>query len=331
MEDAIWEFIRLKKIPKGSVFLFPDFYCLDVLQNIQRHGFIYKLWKVDKDFNTDIKKFTEYIAKYKPKIIFIFHSAGITSNVLHDKSWMSVLPQDCFIIEDSVHRVVDPSQVSLFHKNHIIMDSLRKVLPLPGSFMYGSPDTISYSQKPYRLSRYVLSSTALYAMFSFILQIGCVLNSAFITDFAYKKILQLHDDIIGDSWESYPGLPWIPFIHSFIDFEKIRKLKKRQVLVYKKFMTKLYKNKTNFYEIKIPESEYKNMHVYPVGLYIPEKQTDRLIQYLHNHNISAWIKFPGCEWNKDRSCLFLPLGFHVSDAEIQYAADTLLRFTAIQK
>lgn len=334
MEDGLWEFIRQKKIPKGAVFLLPDFYCVDVLNNIKNHGFIYKQWKMDKDFNTNINDLIKLIQKTKPKIMFIFHPAGITSNVLSDTKWINYIPEDCYIIEDCVHRLINPAEIHLIHTRHVIMDSLRKVSPIPGSLVYGSTEILSYRQSPFRLSRYFLSSTILFIIFRIVLKIGCIFHSAQLTDFAHQKILQKHDDIIGDSWESYPGLPWVPIIHRFFNFKKVENMKKRQVHVYKKFMESVYGNKNDkniFYEISIPESDYKNLHVYPVGLKIPESKSKQLVDYLHKHNISVWVKFPGCSWNNNQSCLFLPLGFHVSDEEIQYVVSNLNDFIASQK
>lgn len=326
MEDAIWEFTRKMNIPKGSLFLFPDFYCVDVLNNVKMHGFQYKLWKVDRHFNTNIDAFIKLIIKEKPRMVFVFHAAGITSNLFKDTRWVPYLPPDSFIIEDCVHRLVNPAEIKLINKRHIIMDSLRKDSPLPGSFVYGAKETLTYTPSPYRFSWYLVSTSIWYILFRWILKLGSLLNNAHMTNFAHEKILQIHDDIIGDSWESYRGLPWVPLIHRFIDFRKIEQLKVHQVKMYKKLMQRIYSSSQFFYEIEINEKDYKNFHVYPVGILVPESETKNLILYLHKNNISVWIKFPKCDWNKKKSCLFLPLGFHVSDAEIEYAVNKIIDF-----
>lgn len=329
MEDAIWEFTRRKGILKGSLFLLPDFYCVDVLNNIENHGFNYKLWPVDKNFNTDIPEFIALIKKTKPKIIFVFHAAGITSNLMTDTRWLKYVSPDTVIIEDCVHRLINPEKIKLFDDRHVIMDSLRKDSPLPGSFVYGSATMLSYKQSTYRLSKYFLSTVFWYIIFRWVLMLGCLANSSKLTNFAHQKVLQIHDDIIGDSWESYRGLPWIPIIHRFINFKKVEKLKRRQVNLYKKLMKPVYQNsskKNIFYEIIYPVSDYEKLHVYPVGVTVPESKTKSLISFLHKHNISVWIKFPKCKWNEDTACLFMPLGFHVSDKEIHYAVEKLHQF-----
>ena len=329
MEDALWEFTRKKGIAKGSLFLIPDFYCGDVLQNISRQGFRYKLWKMDRHFQTNVDSFINLIKRYEPQVVVIFHPAGITSNLMNDTQWINHLPKDSYIIEDAVHRLINPSNIKFTHKRHVIMDSLRKDSPLPGSFIYGSEENLSYKQSPFRLSRYFVSSTFLYILFRLILYIGSLLNLSVVTDFAHEKVLKMHDDIIGDSWDSYPGFPLVPILHQFLNFEKIEHIKQHQVTLYKKNMQSVYQNpnKQNiFYEISIPKSDFKNLHVYPVGINLPAVKTKKLVAYLHKNNISVWVKFPECEWSTKNACLFLPLGFHVSDSEIIYTVNKLESF-----
>lgn len=97
-EDAFWDLLRHKNIPKGSVVLVPRFYCMDVLENIERHGFIWKMYDLDKHFQTDSQALQQAIKQYQPRMILIFHVAGISSNIMKDRSWLGTISADTLIM-----------------------------------------------------------------------------------------------------------------------------------------------------------------------------------------------------------------------------------------
>ncbi len=318
-EDALWDLIRNKNIPKSSVFLIPDFYCVDVLNNITGHGFKVVLYKLNKHFQPDLIQFNTLIKEHNPAIIFIFHACGITSNLLIDRQWMNTIPEETIIIEDAVHRLVNPEEITLHKKNHIIIDSLRKVSPLPGSFLYGRKEFINYTVPRKLISRYTLSSTLLFIVFKVSLSIGMLFKIQKTVIFAHTRILQVHDDIIGDSWQSYAGLPVIPFIHAHINFKKIEKVKEKQVELYNKVTFE--KQNRSAYHVQIPKDDFKNLHVYPLGW--NEKPDTELINTLHSKGIGIWFKFPDSEWSNDKGVLFLPLGFHTTTNDIYSLANAV--------
>ncbi len=313
-EDALWELLRKKQIPLGSTILFPNFYCMDVLENVAKHGYKWQLYELDKNFQSTPQILVEAIHQHEPRIVILFHACGITTNLLKQTDWIKSIPPETIIIEDCVHRLTNPKEVELLNDNHFVMDSLRKDSPLPGSFIYGTHKGLNYKQSNQDFSTYQISSTMLFILFRLTFLLSQLLNSGKLSNFAHHTLLKAHDDIIGDSWKSYPGLPWIPFIHSFINFEKIEKLKTEQAKLYTELLKELFTPDSQFYKINIPESDYGKLHVYPLGL--KHNRPEKLIEYLNKHNLNIWTKFPDCPWSEDKSVLFLPLGFHIHKKDI---------------
>ncbi len=315
-EDALWELLRNNNIAKGETLLFPNFYCMDVLDNVVKHGYKYQLYTLDENFNHDSNEIKLLITKYNPAIFVIFHACGITSTIFSDKELLEKIPTTTIILEDCVHRLINPEEIIFISHNHIIMDSLRKVSPLPGSCVYVEKTSqLINSPNITRKSQYTRSSKILFQLFRLTIQLSTYFNSAYIANFAHTKILKLHDDIIGDSWQSYIGDYSVLEQHKHIDFKKIEEKKKEQAILYAKLFEPLWKTNTNLYKINIPASDYKNLHVYPIGFKCSPNTS--LEKFLLDHNASIWFKFPDCPWSADKSVLFLPLGFHISNNEIE--------------
>lgn len=323
-EDGLWQLLAEKKITKGSTILVPDFYCMDVLENILGHGYVWKMYQLDEHFQIDESLFLEIITKEKPAVILLFHACGITNTLTKDWSWVSQIHSQTLIIEDAVHRLVNPQDVHIVSDQHVLMDSLRKDSPLSGSFMYGTADCLSFSPSKVRwFSWYFISSSLSFFVFRFVLQLAVFFNIGWIVAFAHQKVLKFHDDIIGDAPDSHGGLPWMPFVHQFIDFAKIERYKQKQAELYSQLFDLHLAGNENFYKINIPESDFPYLHVYPVGY---EHVDHRLEDFLAKKNMPIWFKFPDCPWSAKRGVLFLPLGFHVSDREIEKVMEQLANY-----
>ena len=331
-EDGLWDLLYKNNIPKLSTILIPDFYCMDVIENIKRHGYNVTLYPLDLYFTIGSNKFKNLIKKVNPSVIIIFHPAGITSCLIHDQSWLKEVTSQTFIIEDCVHRLVNPEELSFIHPNHIIMDSLRKDSPFRGSFMYGQKLYSNFPQTNRLLDTYTLSSTLLYFLFRSILEMSAVFPIPKLTKYAHEVILQKHDDIIGDSPFPHRGLPFIPFLHKHLNFNTLETIKIKQVKLYFSLINTWLKQKQNsqtslsFYLFPIPFSDYKKLHVFPLGIKCTPKQGETLRSYLHKKGIIVWIKFPDCPWSKNQQVLFLPLGFHIKTTYISYIVKTVINF-----
>jgi hypothetical protein len=320
-EDGLWDLLQKRHIPKGSTLLVPDFYCMDVISNIKSHGWNVEYYCLDNSFQISSTSFGGYCIKYNPSVVIIFHAVGITSTLSVDRSWTNTLQKDAIIIEDNVHRLIDPEKISIPHNNWYILDSVRKVSPLAGSFLYGTIPGMTFPQTTSRFNIfYVCSSFLLFILFRLTLLFGHIISSFSLIYFAHKKILLHHDTIIGDSVIPFRGLPIISYIHSFFNFEKVSKRKTTQVKLYE---TLLWQQTIKiFYRIQIPMKDYPMLHAYPIGVY--GKISNSLYAVFKSRGMMIWGKFPDAPWSQNRTVLFLPLGFHINDTDIHNICNTIL-------
>lgn len=321
-EDGLWDLLNKKNISKKNVFLIPNFYCVDVLDNIEHHGYKYVLYPVDDNFQIHEQTFISLLKKHKPSVVFIFHAAGITCELVHQKQWLEYISKKTLIIEDAVHRLINPEKITFIHSHHIIMDSLRKVSPLYGSYMYGSHSLLDFSQQGFIFSKDFLFSTVYYHLFRCILNIGSFFNNVSVTDYAFK-VLKKHDDIIGDSIESIRGLSLTPLLHPYINFNKIETVKKKQAELYHRFLQKL--TQPYIQEFNIKQTYYKHLHVYPLLILSEPK---KLVSYLHKHDIIVQCKFRDSQWSREKGVLFLPLGPHVTNSDIENVCNKIAQYSA---
>lgn len=321
-EDGLWEIAKTLFPDKKSIhFLVPDFYCSDVLDNIKLHGHTYTYYRLDKNFQISDGQLATYISQFEPDIVMVFHAAGIYSQCL-DKLFTN---KSVLLIEDSVHRLVDPINLRGGFNNRIVMDSLRKVSPISGSRMIASKKIIEkFHNINTHYSKYFIISRIYYFVFRNILRMGFYLNNSTLTSFAHKTILKAHDDIIGDSELPHVGITKnIKDIERF-DYKKIRILKYKQVKLYEKYLQNIF-TKNSFYKIEIPKSDFGELHVYPLGFDGPPNES--LEKFLFTKGIVVWFKFPDCPWSEKRSVLFLPLGFHMSEEKIKYTTEMIKEWT----
>lgn len=325
-EDGLWVLLKKYRIPKKSTILIPDFYCTDVVDNIRSHGYTPVFYPLDDQLAISKEKLDRYIQQHIPHVIIIFHACGITRISQEYISSLCDTHADTLVIEDAVHKLVAPNTISLRQTNHYLMDSLRKVSPLPGSFLYQNGKAPSVRpDATIREWRYSLSVHITFWFFRTIFVMGTILHNARLIQFAHEKTLKIHDDIVGDSDGGYAGFTLIPHIHAFIDFEKIQQLKYTQVQLYEHYLDDVLKTSPLWYRIYIPDNQKKDLHVFPVG--IKKKNVNsifsRIEAYLHAHNIIVWFKFPDSSWSAHRGILFLPLGFHISHSDIKQTAHRL--------
>lgn len=307
-EDALWDVLPTLGIAKGSTLLLPDFYCMDVAQNIISHGYIVKYYPLDTSFQISESLFTKYVQKFQPSAVVIFHACGIRSTILQTPFLRLLMKKGTVVIEDAVHNLIDMSAIAVQHKNHIIIDSLRKVSPLPGSFVYGKPEVIELLQQHVTsISWYSIQSGLYYFLFCIGMKFASILSSAKLAHLLHRHVLKWHDDIIGDELRSHKGLPIIQHIQRYIDVQRIQHVKQHQVALYMQ----------TFHSLHIPQQTLphtQELHVFP---YITSPRiAEKLYPLLAKKNIYVTQKFMDSPWGKRHAVLFLPLGPHVSNNEI---------------
>lgn len=325
-EDGLWVLLKNRCVPKGSVILIPDFYCMDVVNNIRAHGYSPVLYPLDDHFRITPKKLDSYIKIHTPCVTIIFHACGLTHISEATISKLFSKYKDMLVIEDSVHRLVHPELVTLVHPNHYIMDSLRKVSTLPGSFLYRKSDAPPIvSDKHFNEWRYLLAVVYKYILFRMLLVWGTIFRSPAIIRHSHERMLLSHDNIVGDSIGGYSGFFGVPHIHRYFNFAKIQKLKYAQATLYTKLIKHLVRKQPAWYSIDIPDHMKKDLHVFPVGRKGTNlrKEYQRIQKHLHKHGIISWFKFPDSPWSTKHGVLFLPLGFHITNRDVHFIMKTL--------
>jgi hypothetical protein len=321
-EDGLWDFLQHKFPPSSKVtLLVPGFYCSDVLDNLKLHGYKYLYYPVDKNFQISPSLFRVYLWLYRPEVVVIFNACGITSNLFSDTSWLSDLPVTSWILEDNVHNLTNPGHLKLLTNRHLIMDSIRKVSPIPGSRMFGGPQALNFAQhRSSYFSPYFLSSFIYYLIFRLILNLGFTVHFSRLIIWAHDYWLAKHDDIIGDSFLPQSGFSLFTLLINRINYQKISQLKISQVKIYEKLFQPIYQSRY-FYHVEIPKTDYGNLHVYPLGFNGPPDM--QLEKYLEDHGLPVWFKFTDAPWCANRGVIFLPLGFHIKKSDVQYLVQVL--------
>ena len=330
-EDCLWNLLKSQHIAQRATIFIPDFYCMDVVQNIQNHGYTPVFYPLDEHFQISKTKFDQLRRKYKPSVIVLFHSCGIQNKLLSDSHYIKEIAQNTLVIEDAVQRLVNPEKIQIHHTNHVIIDSLRKTSPLHGSFIYGSKQLIA--NLDYKITdaepRYQFLSFLLFVVFRIIFVVGVICNSSLLVRYAHTHILKKHDDLIGDSRFGHSGPWYIPLIHQYICFSSFEKLKLKQSFQYVELFKKTQSIQM-LYNIHIYKKNYSYLHVFPVGFNLNIKYSHESInEYYRQLGIPVWTKFPDCPWSKTRAVLFLPLGFHVGYNEIDRVCRLLERMDHI--
>ena len=336
-EDALWELLPQRGIAQGSLVLVPDFYCIDVVENIQAHGYRTEFYELDDQFQMQEQAFKARVLELQPAVVILFHAAGIQCQLVTQSAIEWLGQKGCLVIEDCVHRLVNPSSVQIFGTHHLVMDSLRKVSPLPGSMIYELKGNARANQKTqhravawHQLSiqadlvefLYQYQALFIFGFFQVVQMLAIMTQSVWLMQYAHQVILKKHDNLVGDSKRGYYGWDMWKWLHSFIHFDKFEKLKQQQVRYYTALLGQaLHQHDEHFYQIKIAQLDEPKLHVYPLGLRRP--MPTHHLHWLHQHGVVVWPKFSDSPWAKNRGVLFLPLGFHVSDADIQKAVSVV--------
>ncbi len=318
-EDALWVLLRSNDVPKNSVILVPDFYCIDVVDNIKAHGYRVEFYALDDHFQTTERSLQGAIQTYRPRVLIIFHACGILSTLSgHIDSLLRTNP-DLVVIEDAVQRLLHPEKLTVRTLRHYVIDSLRKVSPLPGSFLYRHHDSPAVIPDPaYKEWRYMLVSSAFYVWFRILNSLGTLLHNSRLIIYAHESVLRTHDDLIGDSYGGYAGSALFKRIHRHVDFDKIEKIKEQQAILYDTLLHGLISRYPMWYRISIPKNDLGKLHVYPIGLDHPRLLL--MMKYiqskLHTNGIPLWFKFTDAPWSEKHGVLFLPLGLHIHRKDI---------------
>lgn len=303
-EDALWDILKKKRVKKGATILVPEFWCGDVEKNIKAHGYKIEHFPISKYFKVNVREFISIMSKKKPEVVIIFHPFGVTSNLFEDISWVKLLGKETILIEDCVHRIVDPKQIVFLSGKHLVIDSLRKVMPLQGSVVYGKKEFLDF--KPDIINGswlYSIKVVYYWAMMQAYLALEQVELAVKYMDKGYR--------LIGDSKDGAGGWTVFDYLHRFVDFIRVKKIKARQVRIYEK-------NLKNEYPLVHIFKDRGELRSFPIIMDLYEGK--RLVFKAKKRGLILRFELNDSIWSQKYKVVGLPLGPHLHDKQISEVA-----------
>lgn len=306
-EDALWDILKKKRIKKGSRILVPEFWCGDVEKNIRAHGYEIVHYPISKHLKVNVRDLISILRKDKPEIVIVFHPFGIRSNLFENTSWTKSLGKDSILIEDCVHKIVDPEKIIFLTERHLVIDSLRKVMPLQGSVVYGKKEFLDF--KPDIINGswlYSIKVVYYWAMMQMYLTLGQVGLAIKYMDTGYS--------LIGDSKDGAGGWTVFDCLHRFVDFSRVKKIKEKQVMLYEKTLLKKYRMIHN-------HEDRGELRSFPVILDLYKAK--RLVFKAKSRGLVLKFELNDSIWSRSYKAVGLPLGLHLGDREVSEVAEII--------
>lgn len=340
-EDALWDLIKAHDLI-GKTIAVPDFFCGDVMHNMTQHGLrvitytdpanrpqksalSHSLHALSPESNL-LSEVDSSFAIPSTDILVIFHPVGI-HNPLIDR--IQELDPDMWVIEDCVHQIIDPQEVKITRRRHVMIDSWRKVMPLQGSMMLGRAEDLAYvpTQRLHTIS-YELEVVGMWLLMQVLALAGFARQA--------QQIMLRGYETIGDS--PLPGrTPRIfSWLRQHIDYAKIRTLKTAQMDTYHRALDHLIERDPRLFTFAHTPADWPHMRAFPLGIYLGENTksdspssaesadegavpshhggmgwgcgADDILARLRASGLLVRYELNDCEWSEKQKVVYLPLG-----------------------
>ena len=299
-EDALWDILDKKNVKKESVVLVPEFFCGDVEENIRNHGYKIKYYPVTKKLTTNSKQLLIIIKKVKPSVLIIFHSVGIKNKLLDISDWLKKIDKNLILIEDCVHRVIDPNRLKFLKRNHFIIDSLRKVVPLQGSVVYAQKNDINFFEPPMLQSFiYATSVTLLWLVMNIFWSLTQIFNQVKLSiclSNCSNYFMKVGYNLIGDSKKPARGFFLFNFLQQYLDIRKIKLVKRKQVEFYEKKLKFL--PRSFFQKVYYDNNDKGELIAYP--LILPIKIAHKIKRKIEGEGLLLDFELNDSKWSKNK-------------------------------
>ncbi len=310
-EDVLWDICKSFQIKHNSVVLVPSFFCVDVMNNMKAHGLNPQYYEVDSQLQPVKSDLLKKINQTEPAFIVLFHAVGITNNLV-TKEFIQKISKDIFIIEDCVHRITNPEEVHIYSEKHVLINSLRKVVPLQGSCIFAKKNIIKQLQGPHNTFLYSSAVIVLWLImqFNFLLQKFVIKHAGLFAEWSMLKGY----DIIGDNVKPGYCPRFFYTLYTHLDFHYIKKIKQEQANLY----TSLICHDSESYTPKFNQSDKGELRGYPIVM--QKTFAKKIIQQLRSKKIYIRPELIDSKWTQDRDIMYLPMGLHVTKYHIHYLA-----------
>ncbi len=322
-EDALWQIIRQQQILPNSVVLIPEFFCFDVVKNIEAHGLKCLTYQVDQYLQVDQNDFFAKLKKARPAIVIVFHAVGISNSLLQNTAWLKFLPAKSLLIEDCVHRLLDPSKIKILDQRHYLIDSLRKVAPLQGSRVF-SQEKIKPTTLADRLATLMYRSRVLF--WWLIMQLALLWNYYSKNPKGNQLATQAMEkgyDIIGDHKRPSPNFWLFNQLSHHLNYEKIKKCKQEQADLYNARLEPILNKSTSLFLIPFTLSDRSQLRGFPLGIKIDE--AEKFMNFCQQNQLHLRLELNDSPWSLRQKIVYLPMGPHVKNAEIEKICDLIRR------
>jgi len=317
-EDALWDLLERFNIPYHATVLVPEFYCIEVINNMKAHGLLPIFYPMDQYFHTDPEIFETYVRRYRPSIVVIFHAVGMTNNLLtNTETWIKSLPLSSLLIEDCVHRIVDPTKIEFLTDRHFTIDSLRKVIPLPGSNLYCSKPLPTKPASKSSISIYRYQVLGWWIIFQLLLFLGGITTISRLKTYFFaiaEQAMVKGYCLIGTKKGSGKGWWLFEKLAQHLNFTKIHQIKQQQALTYTEKLHMLSHSKLSFL-FPIDPKDYQELRGFPVGLFLVN--SSKILENLRNSGLFVRFELNDCLWSKKYKVIYLPMGLHISLKDIE--------------
>lgn len=328
-EDALWHILQLYVTRPGAVALVPEFYCGNVIEHMREHGLIVRTYPVNEKLQTPLNDFVTAIKQSHPDIVIIFHPVGITNPLTHQvDEWLPIVGEKAILIEDCVHRIIDPQKLYFFSHRHFAIDSLRKVVPVQGSNLYSSipmPPTTAISQlltTPYRLGVLVWWLI----MQSFLVSAHYAKSSTLAS--LYNRLAEgtmlRGYKLIGKSRLPSRGIGWMDTLSRRIAIPRIEQTKSSQARLYRSALQKLIASNDHFWLPSMQVRDDKYLRGFPLIMDVDVAQD--FLDYFRSTGIMLRFELNDSGWSERHKIVYFPMGPHISKLDIQKITHSLNTF-----
>jgi hypothetical protein len=282
------------------------------------HGLNPVFYSIDQQLKTNEIDLVKSIKVHQPKIILVFHPVGINNDLLDkNKKWIKILSEETILIEDCVHKILEPDQIRFLKSNHYLLDSLRKVVPIQGSWVYSQNKIKSIS-----FFQYVKTLIYRVKVFYWWVLLQFYLCRVFFSksNEVKSRINQKAEwsmlrgyDVIGNHRCGSSGIFLMKFLYKFLNLKKIKDCKIRQVEYYLKFFNKL--NREELFIPKFRKKDFRELRGFPLIIQIDK--ADSLLEYLRKNKFLLRFELNDCLWSQKQKIIYLPLGIYLSQDDLE--------------
>lgn len=310
-EDALWKYLEVYPSISKDI-LIPTFFCSDVSYRLEEKGYTIHYYELDNQLNLILEKFTNLSKQQCFGAVIVYYPMGLRKKTGSISFFRQILGEDCLIIEDCADCILEPNQVALLDKKHIIIDSLRKTLPVQGARLWCTKDIKTLKGKSFSIYR--MKSAVLYYKYRMLFLLSNLFDLYKLKSL-YWRAFGCHSDLIGTSLEPAKGFYLDEFLLKFIKVDSIKEKKK---LLVERFFNRVAQIDlpSEFSFLNVDYDEYKELR-FPI-LIGPKYSLIRLANQLEQDKIYIDTHFEdsllGCRYD----FLLLPLNHKITQAGIDY-------------